>query len=124
MRFDFIIGNPPYGVAANMAVKFLNKSTELSDDVRMVLPASFQRDSVLNRINLDYELVYDERLPDDTFPRDITTVFQQWKRAEEPREKIVIFREHPDFELSLVQVFQSVLYCQFYVYIHGWCILN
>jgi hypothetical protein len=98
LKFDFVIGNPPYGVAANMAVKFLNKSTELSDDVRMVLPASFQRDSVLNRINLDYELVHDERLPDDTFPRDITTVFQQWKRAEEPREKIVIYREHPDFE--------------------------
>lgn len=98
MKFDFVIGNPPYGVAANMAIKFVNKSCELSDDVRMVLPASFQRDSVLNKINLDFKLAYDIKLPNDTFPRDITTVRQRWVRAEEPREKVVMHRTHPDFE--------------------------
>ena len=98
MVFDVIIGNPPYGVAANMAVKFLNKSTELSDDVRMVLPASFQRDSVLNRINSDFVLAYDIKLPNDTFPRDITTVRQRWVRSETPREKITIHKTHPEFK--------------------------
>jgi hypothetical protein len=98
VKFDFVIGNPPYGVAANMAVKFVNKSCELSDDVRMVLPASFQRDSVLNRINADFELAYDIKLPNDTFPRDITTVRQRWVKAATPRDKIVIYKTHPDFE--------------------------
>ena len=97
MRFDFIIGNPPYGVAANMAVKFLNKSAELSDDVRMVLPASFQRDSVMNRIDANMQLDYDIKLPNDTFPRDITTVRQRWIRGDGPRELITIYKEHPDF---------------------------
>ena len=98
MRFDIIIGNPPYGVAANMAVKFVNKSCELSDDVRMVLPASFQRDSVLNRIDNSFELETDRRLPDNTFPRDITTVYQRWVKSDIPRDKITIYKTHPDFE--------------------------
>jgi hypothetical protein len=98
MRFDFVIGNPPYGVAANMAVKFVNKSCELSDDVRMVLPASFQRDSIINRINTDFELIQDIRLPDDTFPRSITTVRQRWVKSDTPRDKIQMYRTHPDFE--------------------------
>ena len=97
MRFDYIIGNPPYGVGANMAIKFLNKSCELSDDVRMVLPASFQRDSVINRINPDFELVVDEKLPNDTFPRDITTVKQRWIRGQR-RLKKIRYTFHPDFE--------------------------
>ena len=98
MRIDYVIGNPPYGVAANMAVKFLNKSTEVSDHVHMVLPASFQRDSVLNRINDDFRLVSDINLPNETFPRDITTVRQYWTRSDSKREKITIHKTHPDFE--------------------------
>lgn len=98
LKFDVVIGNPPYGVAASLAVKFLNKSTEISDDVRMVLPASFQRDSVLNRINLNFQLVQDINLPNDTFPRDITTVRQRWIRSDVPREKIPIYKDHPDFQ--------------------------
>ena len=98
MKFDIIIGNPPYGTAANMAIKFVNKSCELSDDVRMVLPASFQRDSVINKINLGFELIQDIRLPDETFPRSITTVRQRWVKSDSPREKITMYRTHPDFE--------------------------
>ena len=97
-RFDFVIGNPPYGVAANMALKFINKAMELSDDVRMVLPASFQRDSVLNKINTNFDLVEDINLPDDTFPRDITTVRQHWVRNEEARDLTVMHKKHPDFQ--------------------------
>jgi hypothetical protein len=98
MKFDFVIGNPPYGVAANMAIKFINRAMDVSDDVRMVLPASFQRDSVLNRVSMDFDLVDDIRLPDETFPRDITTVRQRWVRTDTPRDKIVMYRSHPDFK--------------------------
>jgi len=97
MRFDFIIGNPPYGTGANLAVKFLNKATEMSDDIRMVLPASFQRDSIRNQVNERFHLVEETKLPDDTFPRDITTVVQRWTRGEMPRSKVEINRTHPDF---------------------------
>ena len=97
VMFDIVIGNPPYGVAANMAIKFVNKAAEYCDDVRMVLPASFQRDSVKNRVNLDFVLDIDQKLPDNTFPRSITTVYQRWVRSDTPREKVELHRTHPDF---------------------------
>ena len=93
-----IIGNPPYGVGANMAIKFLNKALQHTDDVWMVLPASFQRDSVKNKIAMHFECVEDIRLPDDTFPRSITTVRQRWKKAKEHRVPVVMYKTHPDFE--------------------------
>lgn len=98
MKFDMVIGNPPYGTGANLAIKFLNKSCELSDDVRMVLPASFQRESVQNKIHVGSQLIHDERLPDETFPRDITTVYQRWVKGETARDPHLMFRSHPDFQ--------------------------
>jgi predicted RNA methylase len=93
--FDIVIGNPPYGVAANMAIKFVNKAAEISDDVRMVLPASFQRDSVKNKINTDFALVEDINLPNSTFPRSITTVRQRWVRSDTPRELVHYAQDSP-----------------------------
>ena len=98
MKFDIILGNPPYGIAANMAVKFLNKACELSDDVRMILPASFVKDSIINRVHPGFRLAEEVRLPDDTFPRSITTVKQRWVRGESRRDVNKIYRSHPDFE--------------------------
>ncbi len=98
MKFDVIIGNPPYGVGANMAIKILNKSAEHTDDIRMVLPLSFRKDSVLNRVSLDLQLQEDERLPDDTFPRSIRAVKQHWARTGEQRKKIPTSTTHKDIE--------------------------
>ncbi len=98
MRFDIIIGNPPYGVGANLAIKILNKSAEHTDDVRMVLPLSFRKDSVLNKVSNELELLQDEKLPDETFPRSIRAVKQRWTRTGKIREKIPMPTTHEDFE--------------------------
>ena len=98
MKFDVIIGNPPYGTGANMAIKVLNKAAEYSDDIRMVLPLSFRKDSVLNKVDLDLQLTQDEQLPDDTFPRSIRAVKQRWQRTGERREKIPLPTTHPDLQ--------------------------
>ena len=98
MKFDIIIGNPPYGVGANMAIKVLNKAAEHTDDIRMVLPLSFRKESVLNKVNLDLELTQDEKLPDDTFPRSIRAVKQRWQRTGKVREKIPLPTTHPDLQ--------------------------
>ena len=97
MRFDVIIGNPPYGTGANLAIKFVNKSAEYTDDLRYVLPLSFQRDSVINRIDQNLQIVHDEVLPDKTFPRSIRAVYQRFEPGDEPRPLIPVFRTHPDF---------------------------
>jgi len=98
MKFDIIIGNPPYGVGANMAIKCLNKAAEHCDDITMVLPLSFRKDSVINKVSPELELISDETLPDDTFPRSIRAVVQHWKRTGKIREKIPTPTTHKDIE--------------------------
>lgn len=97
-RFDVIIGNPPYGRAAGLATKFLNKAFELCEDVRFVLPRSFRKLSITNRINLDFSCVYDETLPYETFvpaTSNTKTCYQIWKRQR--REKVKLASTHPDW---------------------------
>ena len=99
-KFTVVIGNPPYGHAASLAVKFLNNAFELSDDVRFVLPKSLRKVSVLNRVRLDIELEYDEDLPRSTWNSvsnyGIDAVYQVWKPGK--REKIVQPKSHKDWE--------------------------
>ena len=98
MKFDVVIGNPPYGSGGNDAIKFLNKALEMSNDVRLVLPLSIRKPSSVNKIRLDAVCVDDVDLPDDTFPRGIRACVQRWVRTDNLREKIQTFTTHPDFE--------------------------
>ena len=98
MKFDVVIGNPPYGSGGNLAIKFVNKCAELSDDVRMVLPLSFTKISVQNKVSLNIEIAEERELPLDTFPNGIRAVYQRWVPAKTPREKVILPRTHDDFE--------------------------
>lgn len=98
MKFDVVIGNPPYGSGANLAIKFVNKCAEISDDIRMVLPLSFQKISVQNKVRLDLICIEDKQLPDDTFPGGIRACYQRWVSTDTPRSKIIKTRVHDDFE--------------------------
>ena len=98
MRFSVVIGNPPYGNAGKLAVRFLNKSMELSDCVHMVLPRSIRKPSALNRINLDFHCVSDVDVDDSAFSATIDAVVQRWERGETKREKIFTYTKHKDFD--------------------------
>lgn len=98
MRFDVVIGNPPYGAGANLAIKFVNKAGDLSDNVWMVLPRSFEKDSVQNKVRLDFEIEESLVLPESTFPNGIRAVKQKWIKTDKPRKKVEKPRTHDDFE--------------------------
>ena len=98
MRFDVVIGNPPYGNGGNLAIQFLNKCGDLSDDIRLILPLSVRKASALNKIRKDFICIEDERLPDDTFYKGIHTVRQRWIKTDQLRETIQTHKTHPDFE--------------------------
>ena len=95
-KFDIIIGNPPYGNAANLAVKFLNRAFDMCSDVRFVMPRSLTgKPSILNRVRLDIICESDEQLPEETFSGNIHANLQVWKPGK--REKIVQKTKHEDW---------------------------
>jgi hypothetical protein len=97
------IGNPPYGVGGNLAIKFINKTAEITDDIRFVLPTSVRKPSSLNKIKAHLHCTVDEDLDESTFPGGISAVKQYWEVRNTSRfqvgvGEIPMMREHPDFE--------------------------
>jgi len=98
MKFTMALGNPPYGVGGNLAIKFLNKTAEITDDIRFVLPTSVRKPSSLNKINANLHCIIDEDLSASTFPNGISAVYQKWEVRKTLRDKIQLLKTHPDFE--------------------------
>jgi hypothetical protein len=98
MKFDVVIGNPPYGSGGNLAIRFLNKCADLSDDIRLVMPVSIRKPSSQNKVRLDLICIEDVTLPDTTFGKTIKTVRQRWIKTDTLRDKISTFTTHPDLE--------------------------
>ena len=85
-----VIGNPPFGRQASLAVKFLKKSCEYADSVSFILPKSFKKDSIKNRIPLNFTCIYEYDLPYKSFlvdgdEYDVPCIFQIWKKIDQPR---------------------------------------
>ena len=97
MKFTVVIGNPPYGKNSSLAVKFLNKAVELSNDIRMVLPRTFRKPSIINRLNPHLHLVSDSDVDDSAFRDSIVACVQNWEVKEEKRDRIITYTEHKDF---------------------------
>jgi len=69
--FDFIpenkkyivIGNPPFGKNSSLVINFFNKSAEFADVITFILPKTFKRVSIQNKLNLNFILIYNEDIP-------------------------------------------------------------
>lgn len=91
------IGNPPFGKNAGLAVKFFNRAAEFSDAIAFVIPRTFRKASIVNRLNLNFHCVYDETVPDNSFifngnTYNVPCAGQIWIRKDQPRKKIVTLK--------------------------------
>lgn len=67
-RFDFVIGNPPYGRNSMLARKFVLRSLEVTDVVAMVLPRGLRRHTIWDKhFPDDCKVVFEESLPNSSF---------------------------------------------------------
>lgn len=94
------IGNPPFGYMAQMAIDFFNGCASFSDTIAFILPRTFRKNSVTNRISMDFHLRHELILPKNSFmimdptsdtltsEYDVPCVFQVWDKKENPRQKI------------------------------------
>jgi hypothetical protein len=75
-----IIGNPPFGKRASLAIEFFNRATRLSDVIAFVVPVQFRKWSVQSKLNPEMRLVLDKDVPEHTFD-GIRCCLQIWKRG-------------------------------------------
>jgi hypothetical protein len=98
-----VIGNPPFGQRASLAVKFLERAMHFSDVVAFVLPRSFQKYTFQNRVDSSFHLVDsllgDQFVGEDGTPIRVKTVFQIWERRNYQRSKVVAVESHEHFSM-------------------------
>jgi predicted RNA methylase len=81
------IGNPPFGQNSSLAMSFIKKAATYSDMIAFILPRTFCKDTLLNRIPRQFFLVHQHDLDCDSFTfngtdwhSQVSFVFQMWSK--------------------------------------------
>jgi hypothetical protein len=99
---NLVFTNPPFGRMGSLAIQFLNKAARDSDRLAFILPSSFRKISILDKIHPFLHPVFDEDLPNQNYLlpdgsiRWVNTCFQLWERRTVPRRifKKIIHYSH------------------------------
>tara|TARA_R110001592_G_scaffold55893_1_gene170760 strand:- start:11295 stop:12203 length:909 start_codon:yes stop_codon:yes gene_type:complete len=93
------VTNPPFGRANSLSKKFFNHAAKGCDYIGFLVPKSWRKWSVINSLDLNFDLVSEIEMPKNCFYKPdssssdkgvLKTIFQIWKRTEQPRKKIKI----------------------------------
>ncbi len=100
-----VVGNPPFGKNASLAVKFFNHAASFADAVAMIHPRTFQKESTARRLNRFFHLEAELLLPRDSFTLDgapyaVPCVFQIWLKRPSARSMTPPPLTHPDFRFA------------------------
>jgi len=88
-RFTHCLMNPPYGKNANLAIAFLNKAAEHTDNIVCIMPRTIRKPVALNRVNEHLHLVEDKTNSNKAFGnRELYTCSQTWKVKDTKRSKV------------------------------------
>ena len=92
------ISNPPFGRNHALSVPFFNHAAECSDYIAFIIPKSWRKWSVINRLDQRFHLIHDEDLTVDYLYLDdrksstgkLQTIFQIWQKRTELRPIVKI----------------------------------
>lgn len=120
-----IIGNPPFGRQASLAIKFIKKCCELDvSSISFILPKSFKKDSMKKHFSSHYHLIFEIDLMENSFlvndiESDVPCIFQIWQYRDEERKQIkniepINFKfvkkaDNPDISFRRVGVNASII---------------
>lgn len=97
-----VIGNPPFGRVSSLAIKFFNHAAKWANVIAFIVPRTFRRISVQNKLNRHFHLEHDEDIPMDPCafepPMKAKCCFQIWKKQDELRPLVELSTSHPDWE--------------------------
>jgi hypothetical protein len=103
-----IIGNPPFGRNSSTAVRFFNHAARQAKVIAFIVPRTFRKASIVNRLDRSFRLLCEEPVPADAFlfrskPYDVPAIFQIWERTSWLRAPMRIETRHCDFEFTTAE---------------------
>ena len=97
-----VIGNPPFGRVSSLAIKFFNHSAKWANVIAFIIPRTFRKISVQNKLDNMFHLVYDEEIPNNPCcfspQMMVKCCFQIWEKKETERPFIDLPTTHTDWE--------------------------
>ena len=97
-----VIGNPPFGKISSLAIQFFNHAAKWANVIAFIVPRTFRRISVQNKLDLQFHLTLDEEIPTSpcsfTPPMMAKCCFQIWERKDVAREPVKLPTKHKDWE--------------------------
>jgi len=99
------IGNPPFGKNSSLAIKFFNKSATFSKYIAFVIPKTFKKVSVINKLNNNFHLLKEIDIPINSFIYEgeeysVPCLFQIWEYKRNKRDKIAILKTSDYFNFT------------------------
>jgi len=96
-----VIGNPPFGTGSSLATRFFNHASQFADVIAFIIPRTFRRISVQNRLDLSFHLVHDTEIPIKPCSFEpammVKCCFQIWEKQETPRSHVKLSTTHTDW---------------------------
>lgn len=113
-----VIGNPPFGKNSSLAIKFFNHAASFKDveEIMFILPKTFKKVSIHNKLNLYFHLKKSIDLPYKSFlldgkEYDVPSCYQVWVRRKSKRKiinitesKNIIFSKDDDYDIAIRRV--------------------
>lgn len=102
-RKILVIGNPPFGTQNKLSVDFFNHAANFADVIAFIIPRTWNKQSIHNRLNKKFILVKTIDLNKDCFygnkKTNVKCCFQIWKKSllDRVKEKKCISHKDWDF---------------------------
>lgn len=97
-----VIGNPPFGRVSSLAIKFFNHASKWADVIAFIVPRTFRKVSVHNKLNTSFHILFDEDIPMEPCsfspPMMAKCCFQIWEKRETARSIVELSTTHNDWK--------------------------
>lgn len=101
-----VVGNPPFGYQSRLAIEFFNQSASFASLIAFIVPRTFRKTSIQNRLSLDWTLDHERILPENSFiclnddgtmyDYSVPCVWQVWTPGK--RQRISLKTTHRDWQ--------------------------
>lgn len=97
-----MVGNPPFGKISSLAINFFNHGSKWAKVIAFIVPRTFRRISVQNKLNHHFHLIYDEDIPKTPCSFNPSMLakccFQIWEKRTIVRPFVELSTVHSDWQ--------------------------